>query len=200
MAPSSLIFFVGLNKKLRSLQHHNLFFDQDFATHATEIYKDPKWPTLPQFYVSCPSKTDPTIAPEGDENLFILIPVAAGLNDSDDIREKYFEAIISRLELLTGESVRNNIVVKRSYAHKDFISDYNSFKGNAYGLANTLTQTANLKPAITNKKLSNLFYTGQLTVPGPGVPPSLISGQVVAQELRKRHSRNVKKMINESAV
>ena len=185
MAPSSLIFYVGVNKRIRNLSHHTLFFDEDFSVHAKEIYKDPKWPTAPQFYISCPSKTDPTVAPEGCENLFILIPVATGLNDEDVIREKYFGQIIERLEKITGESVRDHIIFKRSYAHNDFIADYNAFRGNAYGLANTLAQTANLKPGILNKKVKNLFYTGQLTVPGPGVPPSIISGQVVARELIK---------------
>jgi phytoene desaturase len=186
MAPSSLIFYLGVNKKLNKLLHHNLFFDQDFGKHAIEIYDKPTWPSNPLFYVCCASKSDDTIAPEGHENVFILVPVAPDLEDTDAIREKYFNLIIERLENLTGETLRENIVYNRSYAHKDFISDYNAFKGNAYGLANTLRQTANLKPSILNKKIKNLFYTGQLTVPGPGVPPSLISGQVVAGELMKR--------------
>jgi phytoene desaturase len=189
LAPSSLLYYVGLDKKLKNLLHHTLFFDQDFSLHAKEIYEDPKWPTSPQFYVSCPSKTDAGVAPEGCENLLILIPVAPGLHDEESIREKYFNLVIERLELIIGESVRDHIVFKRSYAHNDFIADYNAFKGNAYGLANTLMQTALLKPSIVNKKVSNLFYTGQLTVPGPGVPPSIISGQVVARELIKK-SRN----------
>jgi phytoene desaturase len=166
--------------------HHSLFFDKDFVLHAKEIYDTPQWPTEPLFYVSCPSKTDPTTAPEGHENIFILIPVAPGLNDEDAIREKYFDLVITRMEELTGEKFRENIIYKRTYAHRDFISDYYAFKGNAYGLANTITQTANLKPSIINKKINNLFYTGQLTVPGPGVPPALISGQVVAKELIAR--------------
>jgi phytoene desaturase len=186
MAPSSLIFYLGVNKKLNKLLHHNLFFDQDFGKHAIEIYDKPTWPTNPLFYVCCASKSDDTIAPEGHENIFILVPVAPDLEDNEAIREKYFNLILDRLEKLTGETLRDNIVYNRSYAHKDFISDYNAFKGNAYGLANTLRQTANLKPSILNKKVNNLFYTGQLTVPGPGVPPSLISGQVVAGELMKR--------------
>jgi phytoene desaturase len=190
MAPSSLIFFLGISKKIKNLLHHNLFFDQDFALHAKEIYDDPKWPTSPQFYVSCPSKTDPSVAPEGLENIFILIPVAPGIRDEEIIREKYFDIIINRLESLTGESIKPHIVYKRSYAHKDFVADYNAFKGNAYGLANTLKQTALFKPSIVNKKIPNLFYTGQLTVPGPGVPPSIISGQVAASELIKRHSKS----------
>ncbi len=190
MAPSSLLFYVGLNKRVKNLLHHTLFFDQDFSLHAKEIYEDPKWPTSPQFYVSCPSKTDPTVAPDGCENLLILIPVAPGLKDEESQREKYFSLVIDRLELIIGESIKPHIIYKRSYAHNDFIADYNAFRGNAYGLANTLLQTANLKPGILNKKVKNLFYTGQLTVPGPGVPPSIISGQVVARELIKKNKNS----------
>lgn len=186
MAPSSLLFYVGVNKRIKNLLHHTLFFDEDFALHAQEIYEDKKWPTAPQFYVSCPSKTDSSVAPAGGENLLILIPVAPGLKDESETREKYFDIVINRLEKLIGENIREHIVFKRSYAHNDFIADYNAFRGNAYGLANTLLQTANLKPSILNKKVRNLFYTGQLTVPGPGVPPSIISGQVVARELMKQ--------------
>lgn len=189
LAPSSLIFYLGINKKLDNLLHHNLFFDQDFDQHAKEIYHNPSWPSKPLFYVCCPSKTDSTVAPKGNENLFILIPVAAGLKDDESIREKYFQLIIQRLEKLTGQEIASDIIFKRSYAHRDFIDNYNSFKGNAYGLANTIRQTANLKPSIVNNQVSNLFYTGQLTVPGPGVPPSLISGQVVADELMKRERK-----------
>ncbi|MBX2969525.1 MAG: phytoene desaturase [Cyclobacteriaceae bacterium] len=196
MAPSSLIFYIGLNKKIEGVLHHTLFFDQDFIKHAEEIYEKPQWPTQPQFYISCPSKTDPTVAPPGHENVFFLIPVAPGLKDDEETRERYFNMVVDRFEQMTSQSIRDNIVFKRSYAHNDFISDYNAFKGNAYGLANTLMQTANLKPSIVNKKINNLFYTGQLTVPGPGVPPSLISGQVVAGELVKRDRKAVTKNLN----
>jgi phytoene desaturase len=186
MAPSSLIFYLGLNKKIDGLLHHTLFFDEDFGLHAREIYENPQWPTAPQFYVSCTSQTDPTVAPAGHENIFILIPIAPDLKDDEATREKYFNLVMDRFEHMMGQPLRPHIVYKRSYAHNDFIGDYHAFKGNAYGLANTLKQTANLKPGILNKKVTNLFYTGQLTVPGPGVPPSLISGQVVARELIKR--------------
>ena len=189
MAPSSLIFYLGINKRLKNLTHHNLFFDEDFAPHAREIYETPKWPEKPLFYVSAPSITDASVAPEGCENLFILIPVAPGLIDNETIREKYYQLVMTRLEKLTGQSIRDAVIVKRSYAHTDFIRDYYAFKGNAYGLANTLMQTAILKPSIKSKKVKNLFFTGQLTVPGPGVPPSLISGQVVAEEIKKEFSQ-----------
>jgi phytoene desaturase len=185
MAPSSLIFYLGINKKLENLHHHNLFFDEDFTQHAHEIYTKPQWPSKPLFYASCPSKTDVSVAPEGFENLFLLIPVAPDLVDTPEIREKYYEMVMNRLEKLTGQNIRESVIYKRSYAHHDFMEDYNAFKGNAYGLANTLFQTAILKPSLKNKKVKNLYYTGQLTVPGPGVPPSLISGQVVAAELMK---------------
>ncbi|MFM9840368.1 MAG: phytoene desaturase family protein [Cyclobacteriaceae bacterium] len=191
MAPSSLIYYLGVNKKVKNLLHHNLFFDRDFSRHAQEIYQSPQWPTDPLFYVSVTSKTDHTVAPQGYENIFLLMPVAPGLEDNETIREKYFDLMINRIEELTGDTFRDNIVYKKSYAHQDFISDYHAFKGNAYGLANTIMQTANLKPSIINKKVKNLFYTGQLTVPGPGVPPSLISGQVVANEVIK-HSGSEK--------
>ncbi len=186
MAPGCLLYYVGLNKKLSNIQHHTLFFDVSFQLHGQEIYKTKKWPTSPLFYVSATSVTDKDSAPEGCENLFFLIPVATGLtNDSEDLRESYFEMIIERFEKHIGESIRQNIIVKKSFAQQDFVKDYNAFKGNAYGLANTLLQTAILKPSIRSKKVKNLFYTGQLTVPGPGVPPSLISGEVVAGQIIK---------------
>ncbi len=185
LSPSSLLFYVGLNKKLKNIEHHNLFFDQDFEKHAEEIYTNPQWPSKPLFYVSCTSKTDSSAAPEGCENLFFLIPIAPGLQDTEEMREKYFSILLERFEQLTGETIRESVIVKRSYAVNDFVKDYNSFKGNAYGLANTLMQTAFLKPKMHSKKVKNLFFTGQLTVPGPGVPPAIISGRVVAGEILK---------------
>ncbi|WP_028667657.1 phytoene desaturase family protein [Runella zeae] len=186
LAPSSLLYYLGVNKRIPKLLHHNLFFDEDFKQHAHEIYTQPQWPSKPLFYVSAPSKTDPTVAPAGHENVFILIPVAPDLKDDNEAtREYYFDLVMNRLEAYVGEEIRPHIVYKRTFAHSDFRADYNAFKGNAYGLANTLLQTAFLKPKLKNKKVSNLFYTGQLTVPGPGVPPSLISGLVVADEVAK---------------
>lgn len=185
MAPSSLLFYIGVNKKIDKLIHHNLFFDEDFDVHADEIYTHPQWPSKPLFYASAPSKTDASVAPEGAENLFILIPIAPDLADGEEVREEYYQLIMERLEKYVGHAIREHVVYKRSYAVSDFKNDYNSFRGNAYGLANTLMQTAFLKPGIKNRKVKNLYYTGQLTVPGPGVPPSLISGLVVANQVIK---------------
>lgn len=182
-APSCLIFYVGVNKKIKNLLHHNLFFEEDFALHAEEIYKSKKWPSKPLFYVCCPSKTDPSVAPEGKENLFFLMPIAAGLENETNSNEDYFVLMLKRVEAFTKESIREHIILKKSYSVNDFTKDYNAYKGNAYGLANTLLQTAIFKPKLKSKKIENLFFAGQLTVPGPGVPPSIISGQIAANEV-----------------
>ena len=182
-APSSLIFYIGINKKVSKLEHHTLFFDTDFEQHATEIYDTKKWPEKPLFYTCAPSKTDPSVAPENCENLFILMPLASGIEDTDELRDKYFSILMGRLEKHLGENISDHIIVKKSYCIKDFEKDYNAYGGNAYGLANTLNQTAIFKPKIINKKIKNIVYTGQLTVPGPGVPPSIISGKIAANLL-----------------
>ena len=189
MSPSSLLFYLGISEKVPGIKHHNLFFDEDFKLHAREIYTTPKWPTKPLFYACVPSKTDPSVAPEQHENVFLLVPLAPGLEDSEEMREKYYHIVMERLEKFAGTTLREKVILKRSYAMQDFERDYHSFKGNAYGLANTLLQTAFFKPKLKSKKVGNLWYTGQLTVPGPGVPPSLISGEVVAKELIKRYGR-----------
>jgi phytoene desaturase len=185
MSPSSILFYLGVNKPIPELQHHNLFFDTSFDAHAKAIYEDPAWPEKPLFYVCNPSKTDPGVAPKGEENLFILVPVASGLADNEEIIEEYYQMIMGRLEKRLKMNIADSVVYKKSYALSDFKKDYHAFKGNAYGLANTLRQTAVLKPSMHNKKVRNLIYSGQLTVPGPGVPPSIISGQVAADELIK---------------
>ncbi len=197
MAPGCLLYYVGINKKINNLPHHSLFFDTDFEVHGREIYKTASWPRAPLFYVSATSVTDATVAPAGCENLFFLIPVASGLTgDTEALRDKYFEDILRRFENRTGVAIKDNIVVKQSYALSNFVQDYNAFKGNAYGLANTLMQTALLKPSLQSKKVQNLFYTGQLTVPGPGVPPSLISGEVVADEIQRLYNKKTIKAKN----
>jgi len=181
MAPSSILIYLGINKKLKNILHHNLLFDAPFDQHAQELYTQPQWPSDPLMYVNCTSASDPSVAPEGNENLMVLIPTAPGLIDNEEIKEAYFKKAMAKLEKHFGEDIESHIVYKRIYAAKNFIADYHAFKGNAYGLANTLDQTAILKPSIKNKHLHNLIYAGQLTVPGPGVPPAIISGKLAAQ-------------------
>ena len=189
-APSSLLFYVGFDKKLKNIEHHNLFFDTDFELHAEEIYDEPKWPSKPLFYANFPSKTDETMAPSKHEAGFFLIPIAPGLEDTAELRDQYFDIIIDRFETRTEQSVKNNILFKESFCVNDFVEQYNSFKGNAYGMANTLLQTAFLRPSLKSNKVENLYFTGQLTVPGPGVPPSLISGKLVSELTIKKHLKN----------
>lgn len=184
-APSSLLFYVGINKKLKNVRHHNLFFDKSFDNHAIEIYDEPKWPEEPLFYASFPSITDKLVAPEGKECAFFLVPLAPGLSYNEDLPNAYFDILIKRLEEQTGQSIKDDILFKIPFCVEDFKKDYNSYKGNAYGMANTLSQTAFLRPGIKSKKVKNLFFTGQLTVPGPGVPPALISGKIVADQIKK---------------
>jgi len=184
-APSSLLFYVGFDKKLKNVSHHTLFFDSDFDQHAVSIYDKPEWPSNPLFYASFPSITDASFAPEGKEAATFLIPIAPGIEDTEAIREVYFNKIMDRLENLTNQKLRKHLVFERSYCVKDFVQDYNSYKGNAYGLANILTQTAFLRPKLKSKKVKNLYFTGQLTVPGPGVPPAIISGKIVSDLIAK---------------
>lgn len=185
-APSCLIFYLGIKEEIPNLKHHTLFFENDFNAHIDTIYSNKKWPDKPLFYCCCPSKTDDSVTPKGKENLFLLMPLAIGINDEEITREKYLAEMLTRIEKITGVSdLQSKIEYKRSYCVSDFVQDYNAFGGNAYGLANTLNQTAVLKPKIRNKKVKNLFYTGQLTVPGPGVPPSIISGKIVVKEVNK---------------
>lgn len=183
MSPSCLLYYIGVNRRIDGLLHHTLFFDRDMDAHMAEIYDRPQWPTDPLFYVSAPSKTDPSVAPEGYENLFILIPIATDLDDTQEVRDRYFDMVMQRLEQRTGQSIMPHVVYKRAYAHREFKADYNAFGGNAFGLANTLSQTAILKPSLRSKQVSDLFFAGQLTTPGPGVPPSLISGRLAAQQV-----------------
>ena len=187
-APSSLLFYVGFDKKLKNVEHHNLFFDTDFEIHAQDIYDNPKWPDNPLFYVNFPSVTDKTMAPVNCETGFFLIPIAPGLEDTEALRQQYFDIIIDRFEKKTLQTVKNNIIFKESFCVKDFKKEYNSYKGNAYGMANTLLQTAFLRPKLKSKKVNHLYFTGQLTVPGPGVPPAIISGKLVADLIHKHHS------------
>jgi len=184
-APSSLLFYIGIDKKLKNTEHHNLFFDADFEKHAEEIYDKPKWPTHPLFYANVPSKTDLSMAPDGCDALFILMPIAPNIEDTPELRNHYLEKIIKRFEQKTEQSIQNNIIFKESFCIEDFKSEYNSYKGNAYGMAMTLLQTAFLRPKLKSYKVDNLYFTGQLTVPGPGVPPSLISGKLTSELIIK---------------
>ena len=186
LAPSSLLFYLGFDKKLNNLAHHNLFFDTDFNLHSKEIYKDPKWPSEPLFYANFTSITNEHTAPKGCENGFILIPLAPGLKDTQELRDKYFNIVMDRIESITEQKIKESIIYKKSFCVSDFVDEYNSYKGNAYGLANTLLQTSFLRPKLKSKLVKNMYFTGQLSVPGPGVPPAIVSGKLVADLINNK--------------
>ena len=186
MAVSMHLAYVGVNKKIEGLTHHNYFLETDWNSHFDQVFKTPEWPDEPNFYVCCPSKIDSSVAPEGMENLFFLVPVASDLDDSDEIREKYFEKIVDKFEKFTGEEIRNDIVVKSLFTHRDFKQRYNAYKGTGLGIAHTLRQSAIFRPKHISAKVKNLYYTGQYNHPGIGVPTTVISSQILVDELKRR--------------
>ncbi|MGA1794139.1 MAG: phytoene desaturase family protein [Thermoplasmatota archaeon] len=187
IAPSCVLMYIGLDKNLDGLEHHNLYLSDGWDEHFASIFDRPAWPDNPSYYVCCPSKTDPSVAPKGKENLFFLVPVAAGLEDTDDVRERYFRTTISHLEGLLGEKILDHIISKRIVTHRDFSSLYNAYKGTALGLAHTLRQTAVFRPGHRSRKVKDLYYTGQYTHPGIGVPMVIISSQILSKEILKDH-------------
>jgi len=185
IAPSAYLLFLGIDKQIKKFEHHNLYFHPKWIDHFDDIFKDPKWPQDFSYYVSCISKTDPNSAPEGCENVFVLIPVAPDLKDDTKTREKYFDITIDHMEKIAGENLRDHIKVKRIFAHSDFSNRYNSYKGTALGLAHTLKQTAIFRAKQKSKKVKNLYYTGHYNHPGIGVPMVIICSQILAKTLNK---------------
>jgi phytoene desaturase len=184
IAPSAYLLFLGLDKQIKRFKHHNLYFHPNWDNHFYDIFKQPKWPKEFSYYVSCISKTDSKTAPKGCENVFVLVPVAPGLKDTDKTRERYYNQTIKHIEMLAGENLRDHIIVKRIFAHEDFLNRYNAFKGTALGLAHTLAQTAIFRPRHQSKKVKNLYYTGHYNHPGIGVPMVIISSQILANILK----------------
>lgn len=191
IAPSAFVIYLGVTKTFDALAHHTLFLDKDWANSFDQIFDPAKaaWPKTPSYYVNVPSKTDTTAAPEGCETLFILVPLAPGLEDTPELREAFCEKILDHLESAIGEPVRDAVAVRRIFALDDFKERYNAYKGTALGLSHTLLQTALFRPAHKSKKVKNLYYTGQYTHPGIGVPMTLISSQIVARELNEEFPR-----------
>ena len=186
IAPSAYLLFLGLDKQIKKFIHHNLYFHDQWVNHFDDIFKHPQWPEKYSYYVSCISKTDKNTAPKGCENVFVLVPVAPGLEDNDKVREKYFKNTIDHMEKLAGENIRDHIIVKRIFAHNDFSQRYNAYKGTALGLAHTLKQTAIFRPRHQSKKVKNLYYTGHYNHPGIGVPMVIISSQILRDAISRK--------------
>jgi len=185
IAPSMFLIYLGINKRIGALTHHNFYFATKWDEHFTSIFDSPCWPVNPSYYVHCPSKTEDTLAPTGCETVLILVPVAPGLDDNDERRQLFTEQIIGHFEKLIGTGIRDSITVQRVFSHRDFISDYNSYQGTALGLSHTLLQTAVFRPSHRSNKMKNLFYTGQYTHPGIGVPMAFIASEIVAGEIKE---------------
>jgi phytoene desaturase len=174
------VLYLGFNKKIDKLTHHNVILDNDWVAHFEQIFENPSWPEAPAYYLCSPSRYDDSVAPEGMENVFVTIPVSPGLEDTPEIREAYFEKILDHMERVLGVSIRNHLVVKRIFTVNDFSEDYNAYQGTAVGLTHTFSQSAFFRPRHRSKKVKNLYYTGQYTHPGIGVPMALIASQIVA--------------------
>ncbi len=183
IAPSAFLLYLGLNKKISSLKHHTLSFAHDWENHFDQIFSNPSYPSSPSFYICAPSKTDPAVAPQGCENIFILVPISPYIEDTDQKRKEYTDFIIGEVESLLGERIREHILVQRTFSVNDFKQEYNAYEGTALGLAHTLSQTALWRPTMKSKKVQNLYYVGQYTQPGIGMPMCLISAELVSKRI-----------------
>ncbi len=187
LAPAVLNFYLGFDRRLDEFAHHTFFFDSDWETHFDAVYANPRWIDDPLFYLHVPSKTDPSAAPADHEAVFLLIPIAPGLSDSPERRQVYLDHALTRMEQRTGRNLRRHLVFQESMSLTDFSRDYNAFMGNAFGLGQTLFQTAWFRAANRSRKVGNLYYAGQYTVPGTGTTMSMISGEVAADRIRHDH-------------
>lgn len=189
VAPSMFLLYLGLKRPLEKLAHHNLYFQADWNRHFDAIFNQPAWPEEPCFYVSCITKTDPEMAPPGRENVFVLVPVAAGLADDEATREEYARKMIRHVEKMTGEDIAAHVDTMRIFSQRDFAGDYHAWKGTALGISHTLMQTAVFRPALRSRKVKNLHFAGQYTHPGIGVPMVMIAADVTAGNIRKDFGR-----------
>ncbi|OYR81248.1 phytoene dehydrogenase [Halorubrum sp. E3] len=182
-APSAFLLYLGVEGDVPNLEHHTLVLPTDWDGHFAQIFDDPEWPDDPAYYLCVPSKTDDTVAPEGHSNLFALVPIAPGLADTPEIRNRYRDLVIDDIAENTDTDLRGRIVVEETFSVDDFADRYNSYAGSALGLAHTLTQTSLLRPPHTSDAVDGLYFTGSTTTPGIGVPMCLISGGLTAEAM-----------------
>ena len=182
-APSAFLLYLGVEGDVPNLEHHTLVLPTDWDEHFAQIFDDPEWPDDPAYYLCVPSKTDDTVAPEGHSNLFALVPIAPGLRDTPEIRNRYRDLVIDDIAENTDTDLRGRVVVEETFSVDDFADRYNSYAGSALGLAHTLTQTSLLRPSHVSDAVDGLYFTGSTTTPGIGVPMCLISGGVTAEAM-----------------
>ncbi|MBD3408367.1 MAG: phytoene desaturase [Candidatus Lokiarchaeota archaeon] len=185
IAPSAYVMYVGLDKTIDTLTHHNVILDHDWVEHFEQIFEDPQWPEKPAYYLCCTSKSDDSVAPPGHENIFVTVPISPGIEDTPEIRESYFDKMIEHMEKVLKTDIRDAIKVKRIFTLDDFSQDYNAYRGTAVGLTHSFWQSAFFRPSHKSKKVDNLYYVGQYTHPGIGVPMALISAEIVADLIKE---------------
>lgn len=183
LAPSAFILYLGVRGKIQELVHHNLIFSQNWGGAFKELTTKPTWPRDPSLYICVPSKTDPAVAPDGDENLFVLLPIAPGLYETKDSREAYGNFILDYIQKYLGTHFADRIVVRETFSVSDFAARYNAQKGTALGLAHTMLQTSVFRPPNRSRRIGNLYFVGANTTPGIGVPMCLISAHLVHDQI-----------------
>lgn len=185
VSPSGLLIYMGVKKRVPNLRHHNLFFDTNWDQHFDNVFNAKKWSENPLFYLCAPTKTDASVAPKSCENIFVLAPQAAGKQPSKKTIEKTVQNIIKRIEQKVGQDFSGDIEVLDVRAQDYFTQTFNALDGNAFGLSHTMLQSGPLRPKMQSKKVKNLYYVGQYTNPGTGVPLVVLSGKTVAKLVSK---------------
>ncbi|WP_252698471.1 phytoene desaturase family protein [Natronosalvus vescus] len=186
-APSAFLLYLGVEGDVPELAHHTLVLPTGWDEHFAQIFDDPAWPDDPAYYLCVPSKTDDTVAPEGHTNLFVLVPIAAGLEDTPELRSSYRDQVLEDIADNTGTDLRDRIVFEESFCVEDFADRYNSYAGTALGMAHTLRQTSLFRPPHRSKEVDGLYFAGSYTTPGIGVPMCLISGELTAEKVLEDH-------------
>lgn len=192
--PGSVLVFLGVRGELPHLAHHSLFFTEDWTTNFDAIFESPtRVPDPASIYVCRPSATDPSVAPAGHENLFILVPVPAdpdlGAGGEDGHGDATVERIADRAIALVADwagvpDLAERIAVRRTVGPADFVTDVNAWSGGALGPAHTLRQSAFFRATNRSRKVDGLYYAGHSTTPGIGLPMCLISAELVRKRLR----------------
>jgi phytoene desaturase len=189
-----VLALLGVRGRLPQLTHHNLFFTTDWDANFETIYgADPGIPDPASLYVCKPSETDWDVAPEGHENLFVLIPVpadvslgAGGVDGAGDRAvEHAADAAIAQVSAWAGiPDLADRVVLRRTLGPEDFARQFHAWRGGALGPAHTLRQSAFFRPGNASRKVAGLFYAGCSTIPGIGLPMCLISAELVVKRLR----------------
>lgn len=184
LSPSAIVLYLGLRKKLPSLSHHTLIVPDRWDDHFSALFDNKRLPEEPSFYISCTSKTDPSVAPKGYENLFITVQIPSGFDVSRQELQDYRDLLISQVESSIGHRFRKDIILERIFGPEDFKTVYNAYDGAAIGMATTFSQLL-LRPDNRSKKVSNLLYAGQYTKTGAGLPMCLISAHRLLETIHQ---------------